>query len=264
MFSTIEIIVAKCLNNVFETSNNMRYMGKMVATLLLLTVFFIRMSSELLNNSVGINREFVFLLLVFCASIIFWLIAIVFEKIDTLQPLQLLAATFGLFFIAIEYFISYNMDLVALLSAFILFAVCLGRRGNSGGEQMHSTMSTYTVASNSSQGVPVSIIRDYSPPTDDVIIEEDMVDRAENKSAIKKNVKKLRNDNKVKKDRVNKKSPIKLREGVVVEFVASKRGKFYHNVNSDWAKKIKKSNRIEFSNKEEAWEAGYKAHRDLN
>ncbi len=48
------------------------------------------------------------------------------------------------------------------------------------------------------------------------------------------------------------------------KYVASKRGKYYHEANSEWAKKINKSNQVWFQSKEDAWEQGYKAHPDVN
>lgn len=44
------------------------------------------------------------------------------------------------------------------------------------------------------------------------------------------------------------------------KYVASKRGKYYHEPKSEWAQKIKPENQVWFANKEAAWEAGYKAH----
>lgn len=42
------------------------------------------------------------------------------------------------------------------------------------------------------------------------------------------------------------------------KFVASKLGKTYHTPDSDWAKKIKKSNQVWFNDEDEAKKAGYK------
>ena len=47
-------------------------------------------------------------------------------------------------------------------------------------------------------------------------------------------------------------------------YVASKRGKYYHEAKSEWAKKIKKINQVWFDSKEDAWEQGFKAHPDVN
>ena len=44
------------------------------------------------------------------------------------------------------------------------------------------------------------------------------------------------------------------------KFVASSRSNLYHAPKCDWAKKISKTRRVWFENKEEAWEKGYKAH----
>ena len=63
-------------------------------------------------------------------------------------------------------------------------------------------------------------------------------------------------DQPVESKRVVKHSPGK--------YVASKRGKYYHEPKSEWAKKIRKENRVWFQNKEEALEQGYKAHSEVN
>ncbi len=47
-------------------------------------------------------------------------------------------------------------------------------------------------------------------------------------------------------------------------YVASRRGKYYHEAKGEWAKKIKQVNQIWFDSKEEAWEQGFKAHMDVN
>jgi hypothetical protein len=47
------------------------------------------------------------------------------------------------------------------------------------------------------------------------------------------------------------------------KYVASKRGRYYHEPKSEWAKKISKENRVWFNSKEEAWEQGFKAHADV-
>ena len=61
--------------------------------------------------------------------------------------------------------------------------------------------------------------------------------------------------------------PVELKRAVKHspgKYVASKRGKYYHEPKSEWAKKIKKENRVWFKNKEEAWEQGYKAHSEVD
>ncbi len=47
------------------------------------------------------------------------------------------------------------------------------------------------------------------------------------------------------------------------KYVGSKRGKFYHEVGSEWGKRIKKVNAVFFSSKKEAWGKGYKPHADV-
>lgn len=47
------------------------------------------------------------------------------------------------------------------------------------------------------------------------------------------------------------------------KYVGSKRGKFYHEVGSEWGKRIKKANTVFFSSKKEAWGRGYKPHADV-
>jgi hypothetical protein len=47
------------------------------------------------------------------------------------------------------------------------------------------------------------------------------------------------------------------------KYVASKKGKYYHEPKSEWAKKIKENNQVWFQTKEDAWEKGYKAHSDV-
>ena len=47
------------------------------------------------------------------------------------------------------------------------------------------------------------------------------------------------------------------------KYVASKRGKYFHEPKSEWAKKITKSNQLWFATKEEAYNKGYKAHSDV-
>ena len=47
------------------------------------------------------------------------------------------------------------------------------------------------------------------------------------------------------------------------KYVASKKGKYYHEPKGDWAKKIKPNNQVWFQSKEEAWEKGYKAHESV-
>ena len=215
----------------------MKSTGRLVAILLLLTVFFIRMASELLGYGVGINRYFVLLLGIFCVSLLLWLASLVWLDSHN-GTLPLFAATFGLFFIAMEFFYSYNMDLIAVFTAFVLFTVSLGRGGNnSGGEQVRSTMSTYTVAGVTSTDAPVSVVRDYSPPSEEIEIETGIVSET-----------------------------VEVKESTESDaaFVASKRGKYYHKAGSDWAVKIKAANRRDFSTKEAAWEAGFHPHRDIN
>ena len=70
---------------------------------------------------------------------------------------------------------------------------------------------------------------------------------------------------------VAKSKPVKSAKSKVVKakhspgkYVASKRGKYFHEPKSEWAKKIRKENRVWFQNKEEAWEQGYKAHSEVN
>jgi hypothetical protein len=47
------------------------------------------------------------------------------------------------------------------------------------------------------------------------------------------------------------------------KYVASKRGKYFHEPKSEWAKKITKANQIWFQDKKEAYKQGYKAHQDV-
>ncbi len=47
------------------------------------------------------------------------------------------------------------------------------------------------------------------------------------------------------------------------KYVASKKGKYYHEPKSEWAKKIKKENQVWFKNRQDAWEQGYRAHKDV-
>jgi hypothetical protein len=47
------------------------------------------------------------------------------------------------------------------------------------------------------------------------------------------------------------------------KYIASKRGKYFHEPKSEWAKKITKSNQLWFATKEEAYSKGYKAHSDV-
>ena len=70
---------------------------------------------------------------------------------------------------------------------------------------------------------------------------------------------------------VIKSKPVKSSKSKIVKakhspgkYVASKRGKYYHEPKSEWAKKIKKANQVWFKNKKEAWDKGYKAHPDVN
>ncbi|MBT4604529.1 hypothetical protein HOC01_02725 [archaeon] len=46
-------------------------------------------------------------------------------------------------------------------------------------------------------------------------------------------------------------------------FVASKKGRYYHKSGSEWAVKIKEDNQVWFSSEKEAQDAGYNASRDL-
>ena len=48
------------------------------------------------------------------------------------------------------------------------------------------------------------------------------------------------------------------------KYIASKRGKYFHEPKSEWAKKINKSNQVWFKSKQEALRKGYKAHQDVN
>jgi hypothetical protein len=47
------------------------------------------------------------------------------------------------------------------------------------------------------------------------------------------------------------------------KYVASKRGKYFHEPKSEWAKKITKSNQVWFDTKQQAYKKGYKAHVDV-
>ena len=47
------------------------------------------------------------------------------------------------------------------------------------------------------------------------------------------------------------------------KYVASKRGKYFHEPKSEWAKKITKNNQVWFQDKKEAYKKGYKAHMDV-
>ena len=47
------------------------------------------------------------------------------------------------------------------------------------------------------------------------------------------------------------------------KYVASKRGKYFHEPKSEWAKKITKANQVWFQDKKEAYKQGYKAHQDV-
>jgi hypothetical protein len=63
-------------------------------------------------------------------------------------------------------------------------------------------------------------------------------------------------------------TPVQLEKKVAVKhspgkYVASKRGKFFHEPKSEWAKKITKNNQIWFENKQQAYRKGYKAHADV-
>ena len=44
------------------------------------------------------------------------------------------------------------------------------------------------------------------------------------------------------------------------KYVASARSNLYHEPKCEWAKKIKKDRRLWFTEKEEAWQKGFKAH----
>ncbi len=189
----------------------MKSIGKLVAILLLLTVFFIRMASKLVSLDLA-RGAFAPQLAIFCVALILWLCAILWPLAYN-ESLQVFAATVGLLFVFALYLQGSTIDLVALLAALVLFTISLGRRGDThSGAEMPSTTSTLTVASVSSEESPKSVV---------------------------------------------KVAPGKI------QFVASKRGKFYHKVGSEWAKKIKKANRRDFVSKEDAWQAGYKAHKDL-
>jgi hypothetical protein len=47
------------------------------------------------------------------------------------------------------------------------------------------------------------------------------------------------------------------------KYIASKRGKYFHEPKSEWAKKINKNNQVWFENKQQAYRKGYKAHSDV-
>ena len=199
----------------------MKPMERLVALLLLLTVFFIRMISEILSFGYNSVAKFAPILTLFAAIILLWVAVMVWpEAYD--GGLFIFAATLSLFFVAVLYLVQYTLDLVAALCALIIFALSLGRRGDTHSRvEIPSTMSGMIVASTQSQEEPHSVVTQSYNSSPDVL-----------------------QDSKGK-------------------YVASKRGSFYHNAGSEWAEKIKEENQIWFDSKEEAWEAGYKAHKDV-
>ena len=198
----------------------MKSIGRLVALLLLLTVFFIRMASEILDFGYSTVNQLMPLLTLFAAVLLLWLAVFVWPRAYH-GGLALFAATFNLLFIAVLYVVQYSLDLVAVLCALVLFALNLGKGGETrSGVVIPPTMSGMIVAS----------------------------------SAASSGTKKM--DHSV----VTQKAPATESKG---KFVASKRGKFYHKAGSEWAEKIKENNRVWFASKEDAWEAGYKAHKDI-
>ena len=195
----------------------MKTTGRLVALLLLLTVFLIRMASELLNLGFDSAIAFIPYIILFCVVLLLWLSTIIWPGAYA-GALRIFTATVSLLFVAVLYFVQNSLDLVAVLCALVLFALSLGRGGEAhSGAEMPPTTSSMVVASVSSQNVAKSVV-----------------------------------------------SPSKVSQNIESgKFVASKRGKFYHKAGSEWAEKIKSANQVWFSNKEDAWEAGYKAHKDI-
>ncbi len=196
----------------------MKTTGRLVALLLLLTVFLIRMASEILNLGYNSASAFIPFVALFCVVLLLWLATILWPGAYA-GALRIFTATIGLIFVAVLYLVQHSLDLVAVLCAFVLFALSLGKGGEAhSGAVMPPTTSSVVVASSSSKELP--------------------------KSVISQTQSKKTNNNSNK-------------------FVASKRGKFYHKAGSEWAEKIKSANQVWFSTKEAAWEAGYKAHKDI-
>lgn len=136
----------------------MKSTGKLVALLLLLTVFLIKMASEILGLGFNSAGKFVPYIVLFAIVLIAWLSTMLWQNAWQ-GTLKIFTAVLSLLLVVVVFAANSSLDLVAVLCALILFTISLGKGGEThSGAEMPSTRSSIKIATQSSKDSPRSVV----------------------------------------------------------------------------------------------------------